>query len=124
MLQAYSTDVTVTALAPVPFNSLAVSKGCSETLETPTTVALKRCGVYEVSVNASAAASQTVQLYRDGVALPQAVSTGTAMGFTCLVQVNENSCKCNPCTAPVRLQVVATGAGTLTDASITVTKIA
>lgn len=123
MLEAYSQNITVTALGNVPFNNVTVEKGCTAKLSAPSTIELNKCGVYMVAVDASATASNTLQLYKDGVALPQAQSTGSSLGFVTLVQVNTNNCNCNCCTSPVTLRVVATSAGTLTNANVCVTKI-
>ena len=75
-----------------------------------------------IAVDASAEASTTIQLYKNGVAQPQAQSTGITPSFVTLVQVSENNCGC-PCSSPVTLQVVNTTAATFTDANVTVTKV-
>lgn len=122
MLEAYSLAATVTAESPIPFNSVSLVKGCTAVLASPTSIELNKRGVYEVSFNGTAAASDTVQLYKDGVAQPQAQSTGTSLAFTTLVQCDrDNSCCC--CASPVTLQVVSESAATLSDVNITVTKI-
>ena len=122
MLEAYSTNVTVSANSPIPFNAVSVEKGCTAMLTSPTTIELNRCGVYMVACNASAASANTIQLTKDGVLQPQAQSTGTSPSFTTLVQVAQNN-SCCACSSPVTLSVIATTAGTLTDANVTVTKI-
>ena len=123
MLEAYSTNVTVTANGAIPFNNVTLEKGCTAKLSAPATIELNKCGVYMVAVDVSAAATNTIQLFKDGVAQPQAQSTGTSLGFTTLVQVDKNNCNCNCCSSPVDLRVVATTAGTLTNANICVTKV-
>ena len=123
MLEAYSTNVTVTANGAIPFNNVTVEKGCTAKLSAPATIELNKCGVYMVSVDASATAANTIQLYKDGVAQPQAQSTGSSMGFVTLVQVDKNNCNCNCCSSPVTLRVIATTAGTLTNANVVVTKV-
>lgn len=122
MLEAYSLNATVTPLAPIPFNSASLVKGCTAVLASPTTIELNKRGVYAVTFNGTAAASDTVQLYKDGVAQPQAQSTGTSLGFSTLVQVDRDNSTCC-CASPVTLQVISTLAATLTDANITVTKV-
>lgn len=122
MLEAYSTNIDVGAESAIPFQNVALQKGCTAELSGTSTVKLNKCGVYMVSVDASSATSTTIQLYKDGVAQPQAQSTGTSPSFTTLVQVSDNNCGC-PCKQPVSLQVVSTGAVTFTDANITVTKV-
>jgi hypothetical protein len=75
-----------------------------------------------VSFDGSAAASTTVELYKNGVAQPQAQSTGITPSFITLVQVPENN-SCCPCTSGVSLQIVNTTATTFTDANVVVTKV-
>ena len=122
MLEAYSVNVSVGANANIPFNSTTVQKGCTATKASADTINLNKCGVYMVAVDASAAASTTIQLYKDGVAQPQAQSTGTSPSFTTLVQVDKNN-SCCPCTSPVAIQIQNTAATTFTDANVVVTKI-
>ena len=122
MLEAYSLNIAVGANSNIPFNSTSLQKGCTAVKSGPDTISLNKCGVYMVAVDVSAAASTTIQLYKDGVAQPQAQSTGTSPSFTTLVQVSENN-TCCPCTSPTTLQVRNTTATTLTDANIVVTKV-
>ena len=122
MLEAYSTNVTIGANVNIPFNSTSLIKGCTATKPSADTINLNKCGVYMVACDASASASTTIQLYKDGVAQPQAQSTGLTPSFTTLVQVSEDN-TCCPCTAPTTLQVRNTVAGTLLDANIVVTKL-
>ena len=75
-----------------------------------------------VSVDASAGASTTLQLYKDGVAQPQAQSTGVTPSFTTLVQVSENNSNC-PCASAVSIQIMNTTATTLSNVNCVVTKI-
>lgn len=122
MLEAYSTNITVGANANIPFNSTSLQKGCTVTKPSADTINLNKCGVYMVEVDASAAASTTIQLYKDGVAQAQAQSTGLTPSFVTLVQVDHNN-SCCACASPTTLQVRNTVAGTLTDANIVVTKV-
>ena len=122
MLEIYSLNKAVGANAPVSFDNTSVKKGCTATLSGASTVQLNKCGVYMVSVDASAGTSTTIQLYKNGVAQPQAQSTGTSPAFVTLVQVDKNnSCAC--CASPVTLQVVNTTAATFTNINMAVTKI-
>ena len=77
-----------------------------------------------VSVNGSAAAEGTIQLYKDGVALPQAQSTDTSPAFVTLVQADKNN-SCCPCASPTVLQVRNEGAAAIdfTDVNIVITKV-
>lgn len=122
MLEAYSLNVTVAANAAIPFNNISLEKGCTARLSSPATIQLNKCGVYMVAVEASAAAAATIQLYKDDVAQPQAISTGTSPSFVTLVQVDHNNCGC-ACASPTLLQVKTPAAATFTDASIVVTKV-
>lgn len=124
MLQAYSINVDVGADSIVPFNNVIVEKGCAEELTGVGTIELEKAGMYLVLVNGTASASTTVQLVRNGVALPQAQSTGTALAFSTFVQVQGNNCNCNCRTSPVTLQVQNTAAVTLSDINIVVRKVA
>ena len=122
MLEVYSTNVEVAADTAIPFQNVALKKGCTAELSGTSTIQLNKCGVYMVSCDASAEASTTIQLYKNGVAQPQAQSTGITPSFVTLVQVSENNCGC-PCKAPVSLQVVNTTATTFTDCNVCVTKV-
>lgn len=135
MLQAYSTGLAITANTAVPFNNVIIDKGCAERLTAPATIELDKRGVYLVEVDGfatgGAAGANTMQLYMNGVALPQAVSSFTAsttaisdFGFKTLIQVSENNCNCNCFTSPTVLQL-RNGDVDLTDvhANIVVTKI-
>lgn len=122
MLEIYGLNVTAVADTPLEFNNTSVKKGCTAELESPSTIQLNKCGVYMVEFDGSAAASNTVQMYKDGVAQPQAQSTGTNPSFTTLVQVDHNNSGCC-CSSPVTLKFIPTGAGTFTDINVCVTKI-
>lgn len=122
MLEAYSTNITVTANSFIPFNSTSLVKGCTATKLSADTFNLNKCGVYMVACDVSAAAATTIQLFKDGVAQPQAQSTGTSPSFITLVQVDHNN-SCCACDSPTIIQVSNTVAGTLTDANIVITKV-
>ena len=124
MLEAYSLNVTVPSDSPIPFNSVTIEKGCTAVLSAPDTIQLNKCGVYMVNVDASTATATTIQLYKDGVAQTQAISTGTSPSFSTLVQVDKNN-TCCPCSSPVIVKVYNTGtaSSTFTDVNVVVTKI-
>lgn len=135
MLQAYSSNITITAGSAIPFNNVIISKGCSEKLTAPATVEIDRRGVYIIQVDGfgtgSAAGDEIIQLYVNGVAQPQAQSQFTTaagdvsnFSFTTLVQVSENNCNCNCYSSPTVLQVRATGSDlTDGDANIVVSRL-
>ena len=135
MLQAYSTGLTIIANTAVPFNNVIIDKGCAEKLTAPATIELDKRGVYLVEVDGfatgSAAATDTMQLYQNGVALPQAISSFTTaagdvsnFSFKTLIQVSENNCNCNCYSSPTVLQL-RNGGSDLTDGNVNiiVTKI-
>ena len=135
MLQAYSSNITITAGSAIPFNNVIINKGCAEKLTAPATVELNKRGVYLIKVDGfgtgSAAGDEVIQLYVNGVAQPQAQSQFTTasgdvsnFSFNTLVQVSENNCNCNCYTSPTVLQVRAEGTDlTEADANIVVTKL-
>ena len=123
MIQAYSQNITLAAMQPIPFNNVTIQKGCTAVQSGPATFALNKCGVYEVEVGVSAAATETIQLYKDGVAVPEARRTGISPSFTTLVQVRDNNDPCCACDGPVTIQVMSVLAATLADASIVITKL-
>lgn len=135
MLQAYSSNLTIAAGAAFPFNNVTIDKGCGESLSAPASIQLNKRGVYLVEVDGFGTGAQaetgTTQLYVNGVAQPQAISsytTATAsisnFGFKTFVQVAENNCPCNCVSAPTVLQIM-NGEADLTDAhiNVVVTKI-
>lgn len=122
MLEAYSTNLAVTANSNIPFNSTSLQKGCTVTKPSADTFNLNKCGVYMVAVDVSATANTTIQLVKDGVLQPQAQSTGQSPSFVTLVQVDHNN-SCCACASPTVIQVRNTSAETLTDANITITKV-
>ena len=122
MIQAYSINVDSQAGAAVPFNNIVVDKGAAECIPTPSTITLNRCGVYKVEVTGNAATAGTIQLYVDGVAQPQAISTGTTVELNTLIQSNRNNNNCC-CSKPVTVQVITPAELTLTMINIIVTKL-
>lgn len=130
MLQAYSSNLSVAANTAFPFNSATVDKGRAEVLAAPASIQLNQRGVYFVQVDGygtgGATGDDTVQLYVNGVAQPQAISSfATAaatianFNFNCLIQVANNNCPCNCITSPTILQVM-NGDSALTDSHINI----
>ena len=131
MLQVYSSNLAVDASAVFPFNNVVVDKGCGEALSAPATIQLNKQGVYLVEMDGfatpDAATEVTVQLYVNGVAQPQAITsfvpaaiTDTrTFGFKTFVRVLENNCQCNCLTAPTTLQFM-NGETALSEAHINV----
>lgn len=109
MLEVYSKNVNVAENANIPLTTVALLKGTSTQLLGASTVQLNKCGVYEVTVSGSvigsAAGEIIVQLEKNRIAQPQAVSLITAadatsqmpFSFTTLVQVPDNNYINCPC---------------------------
>ena len=133
MLEVFSTNIALTDGLSIPFNNVIIEKGCTAVLEAPATIDLNKCGVYMVSCDASvtgtAAGDVSIQMYKNGVAQPQAISTETvaaaetaALGFTTLVQVRENNtCACF--SSPTALQFVYDGEDATGHINVCVTKV-
>ena len=131
MLQVYSNDLAVAAGAAYPFNNVVLDKGCGENLSAPATIQLNKRGIYLVEVDAfvtpDAITDVSIQLYVNGVAQPQAISTSSvaavtdtrALSFKTFVRVLENNCNCNCLTSPTILQVL-NGETAVSDAHINV----
>lgn len=136
MLQAYSSNIEITANTAIPFNNVVLDKGCGETMSGVSSILLNQRGVYLVEFDGyatpDAATLVSAQLYVNGIAQPQAISSfmGTAvtatdsLAFKTLIQVNENNCNCNCYSSPTVIQVML-GETAVSDAhvNIIVTKI-
>ena len=121
MLQAYSSNIEIAANTPCPFSNVTLDKGCAETLTGTSTIELNRCGVYMVEFDGYCAPASaglvTFQLYKNGVAMSQAINgfTGTvdnldSVSFKTLVQVQTNNSNCC-CSSPVVLQILTGDVG-------------
>ena len=131
MLQVYSSNLTVDANTVFPFNNVVLDKGCGENLSAPATIQLNQRGIYLIEMDGfatpDAATEVTVQLYVNGVAQPQAISsfvpatiTDTrTFSFKTFVRVQENNCPCNCLASPTTLQFM-NGTTALSDAHINV----
>ena len=122
MLEVYSTDLGITADTFIPFQNVSLKKGCTAELSGTSTIKLNKCGVYMVSVDSSATVATTIQLYKDGIAQPQAQSTGTNPSFVTLVQVTDNN-SCCPCASGTSLQLMNGTETVLTDINVVITKV-
>ena len=128
MLQAYSSNLTVAAGAAYTFNNVTIDKGCAERLAAPSSIELNKQGVYLIEVDGFGTGADagigTTQLYVNGIAQPQAISSYTTaagdvanFNFKTLLQVTQNNCPCNNISSPTVLQVI-NGDEDLTDAHI------
>lgn len=122
MIQGYSSDLTVAAGAVYPINNITLKKGCSVVQSGSSAFQLNQRGVYLVHYDGYAAASTaggtvSTQLYINGVAQPEAVSTfeaadvadAGALHFETCVQVANNNCNCNLTSSPTVLQFMNNG---------------
>lgn len=122
MLEAYSTNAAVAANSAIPFNNVTIQKGPTAVLSGTQTIELNKCGVYMVELDGVASASTTVQMLKNGIAQPQAQSTGTAFGFQTLVQVAKDNTSCC-CSSPTLIQFTSEAAVTMTNVNVVVTKV-
>lgn len=137
-LEAYSINTTVQTNTPVPLNSKSIEKGvfASCNNNSNSNIVFNKCGLYKVSVSASAVATEagevSIQLYQDGVPLVNASSISTAADTTNyrtlsiekLIQISKNN---NPdccCSSPSIVSIMNTGvAATFDPINVTVTKL-
>lgn len=125
-------EQTVAANGFLQFPTNAVSGGSSIAHTAGSTMTTLGYGLYLVAVNAdltpTAAGDIGLQLVRNGVAVPGAEATVTGatgdtynVGFTTLLVVRRSCCAVNNNAA---LQVQATAAGTISNASLSVIRLA
>ena len=124
MLEVYSTNTTAAAGAPIALSNVSLLKGTSTQLQGVSSIQINKCGVYEVSVSATATADTAgaiiIQLKKDGVLQPQALTSTTAtditsqhaLGFTTLVQVTHDNYSNCICSTPTIIDFVNTGVET------------
>ncbi len=128
MLEIYSKNITVPSGGNIPLNNVALIKGNTVVNSGTSTISFNRCGIYEVIVSATVSSGSIVaatkggatpkseadiaiQLFKDDVAVPQAV-TGTgetgfsgSLSFATLVQVDRDNCRCNCCESPTNITI-------------------
>ena len=122
MIQGYSSNLTMAAGAVYPINNITLKKGCSVVQSGTSTFQLNQRGVYLVHYDGFAAASTaggtvSTQLYINGGAQPEAVSTfeaadvadAGALHFETCVQVANNNCNRNLTSSPTVLQFMNNG---------------
>ena len=132
MLEVYSKNVTVAGGAQIPLNNESLVKGKTAVLQGAASIALNRCGVYKVSVNANvtpgSAGTASIQMSKNGALVENAVSQVTAeadteytLAFTALVQVPNNNTNC-ACTSPTVISFVNGLAGSV-DLNVVIDKV-
>ena len=125
MMYVYTvSEQTSEVAAPIEFTSIGLSKDRNATQATETTLIIGCPGIYEITFNGTATADGTVQLYVNGEEINGAISTGTTLSFTALIQVNPNCCAVTN-NLPARIQVINDGAAalTLTNVALTIIKV-
>lgn len=125
MMYVYTvSEQTTEVAAPIEFTSIGLSKGRNATQATETTLIIGCPGIYEITFNGTATAAGTAQLYVNGEEINGAISTGTTLSFTVLIQVNPNCCAVTN-NLPARIQVINDGATalTLTNVALTIIKV-
>jgi hypothetical protein len=116
MIQLYSNNLDVAAQTAIPLNNVSIRKGCTAVNIGPTSIALNERGVYMVTMDAfaeaGAAGTISIQLRKDGVLQPDAISSVTgAVGeidtlhFQKTVQVQQSNTPCC-CTSPTILEFI------------------
>ena len=134
MLEAYSTNQTISTNGTLPFNATKVSKGKTATLNGVSTIELNKAGVYEISLNISGLPSEagdvTINMLVNSVTqanninIPTVVTTAGVSGtLTTLVRVLfDNGCQCN--SSPTSVSFINTGVGlTNFNCNVVVTKL-
>ena len=127
MLQVYSENVTVPENTNFPLQTVKVWKGPTSMLS-GNVINLTKRGVYRVTVSAVATAETAgvsgIQLYKNGIADPSAVTQATvpaagyaAISFTAYIQVTDDATP-DPGSSPVQIQLIATGAEATWDISV------
>lgn len=139
MIECYSENETVTRDEAIAWKNTTVKKG--KTVDVSgASIQFNKCGIYEVSANVTLASSSAtssipgdvaIQLYKNGVALPQTKQTVTAkdntskhsLNMTTLIQVSENN-SCCPCASPTVCNLMNVGtSAVILSANLVVTKL-
>lgn len=135
MIEGYSNNISVGSNALVPLNTV-FRKGTTVTKSGDATLALNKCGIYEVAVNATGVANtggiMTLQLMVNGAAVPNAFASVTAadttsthpLAFTTKVQVPTTYRECCPCSPAFDIKVLNAGVdATYSLVNVLVTKL-
>lgn len=130
MIEVYTQNAELNANQIIPLSSVSLKKGCTATLD-GNTINLHQNGVYAISVDAVLTSATvglaSIQMNRNGVAVPQAISSGTigtandsvALGFETLVRVSNCPCECET----VALTFENIGVASTVDINVVVTKV-
>lgn len=135
MFEIFNNTSTVYANnAPIDFNTVKFTD-CRIHNEGGTSFSIKHSGRYYVEMSGvgssnTALSPFTVQLFHNGVALPEAVSTVTStaagdmqtMHISTIINVSPSCCAVDN-TANLQFRVTSTAAGTMTDATLIIYKL-
>ena len=129
MLRTYSKNITATANTAIPFNVDKINIGSSIKHPTSTNINVDRPGYYMVTLDVSftgTAGLTSIQLYADGVAIPDAIITTTIVAdsysdcsFTTIIKANRGNL-----TENVTLTVVPTADLTVSNIALGVNRVA
>lgn len=131
MIQIYSDGVTVAAGGTYPLNTTVFFKGSTASQNAVGSVGANNRGVYNVHVDGFAtladAGVYSIQLTRNGIPLPQAISSmNVAAGeigsgsFETLIVVEESNCSCDWTSVATSLGVINSSESDVTDAHINI----
>lgn len=130
MLRTYSKSITATANTAIPFNTDKINIGNSVTHPSATNINVNRQGYYMVTLDVSYTSGtvglSSIQLFADGVAIPDAIITDTIVAdsynnssFTTIIRANRGDFANN-----VTLTVVPTTDITISNIALGVNRIA
>lgn len=129
MLRTYSKNITATANTAIPFNVDKINIGSSIKHPTSTNINVDRPGYYMVTLDVSftgTAGLTSIQLYADGVAIPDAIITTTIVAdsysdcsFTTIIKANRGNL-----TENVTLTIVPTADLTVSNIALGVNRVA
>lgn len=129
MLRTYSKNITVTANTAIPFNVKKIDIGNSIEHPTTTNITVNKAGYYMVTLDISftgAAGLSSIQLYADGVAIPDAIITQTLVAdsysncsFTTIIKAKPGTYN-----SSVTLTIVPTTDITISNVALGVNRVA
>lgn len=134
MIEVYSSNQVVATGSSIPLSDVALKRGKSVSLQGASSILLNTCGIYEVTVNASAISSEatgtvSMALVKNGVIQEHTTVTQTVynatgihnLSLTTLVQVDTVGCNC--CSQPTAIAIQNTGSEATFDIDVVVTKV-
>lgn len=131
MVQAYSDGVAVAAGGTYPLNNVVFLKGSTAIMAGAGGIALTKRGIYSVHVDGfatlAAAGEYSIQLTRNGIPVPQALSTTSVAAaeigngsFEALIVVEDSDCPCNWTSAAVTIGVINPSEADVTEGHINI----